>query len=276
MKKALLALILISSVMLSLAGCAVKDFSEAVTSSQSDDKTNTVPSDNTNQNPDSRDPDQSIPGGVSSVFENYEVMEGDTVALKVSLNMPVAEISDNEEIRAKLTERLDFIKSDISDYISRIEALYINSVKESGAALFTPSVLVSFVLNDFTEKAISITFNITETNAYGVTTYTSRHYNYELDFASPITCSTIFNDSDSVIAMLCERARQKEGLFSNFETLISSLAESRWYMDNGSIVFSFNPYDIAPASYGYVDFIFSSSEISPYLSEYGKDLFGVS
>lgn len=273
MKKILLALLLFAFIISAIPACAPSDNGDnSITTTGSTDNT-TLTSSDTPTPPDTHHP--FVDGGVSSVFRNYSVTEGNITALDVNLCLPVAEISDNDEIKNKLTERLDEIIADITEYISRTEEMYVESIKNGSIPLFTPSISVSFVLNDFTEKAVSLTFNIAETNAYGVTSRQSRHYNYDLDIASPITYSAFFDDTGAVTRLICQECAKKDGLFPNYEALISSFAESRWYMDNQNIVFSFNPYDIAPASYGYVTLTFTAEELLPYMSAYGRDLLGV-
>lgn len=216
-----------------------------------------------------------VVGGVRGEPKNYDVKEGDVIALRVSLNLPVAVIADNDDIQKKITERLDAIKEDISEYISEVEELYIKNVKDGNIPLFTPRISVSYILNEFTGKAMSLTLSIAETNAYGVTSYTNRHYNYDLDIASPITYSALFVSTSEVTRLICDKAKAQKGLFSNYESLISSLAESRWYIGDKKVVFCFDPYDIAPASYGFIEFTFTAEELSPYFSEYGRDLLGI-
>ena len=217
-----------------------------------------------------------IIGGVRAESESYQVKQNGVVALEVNLSLPVAEIEDNEEVQQKLTERLDAIRTDLDGYIKSLEEQYKNMISLGSPPLFTPVITVSFELNYFTEKAMSLSFYITEVNGYGVTTLSGRHYNYEFDFASIITFSAAFSDGDALINAICEKAKERSDLFPNHDALISSLADSSWYFADGSIVFKFNPYDIAPASCGYVVFEFTTDEISDYISDYGKDLLGIS
>ena len=207
--------------------------------------------------------------------ESYQVKQNGIVALEVSLSLPVAEIENNEDVRQKLTERLAAIRLELDEYIKDLEEQYKNMISLGSPPLFTPKISVSFELNYFTEKAMSLSFYITEVNGYGVTTHSGQHYNYEFDFASSITFGAAFSDSKGLIAAICQKASERNDLFQSHETLISSLADTSWYFADGKIVFKFNPYDIAPASCGYVIFEFELSEVSDYISDYGKDLLGI-
>ena len=231
----------------------------------------------TTKKPSQTDPEQNITpiiGGVRAETENYQVKQNGTVALEVSLSLPVAEIDGNEEIEKKLSERLDAIKDDLDLYIEGLENQYKSMISLGSKPLFTPRISVSFELSYFTKKAMSLTFNITEVNGFGVTTRSSRHYNYEFDFASSITFSAVFSDRDGLINAVTAKAEKKDSLFKNYKELIPSLIDGCWYVTDRHVVFSFDPYQIAPASSGFITFEFERSEIADYVSDYGKDLFG--
>ena len=231
----------------------------------------------TTKKPSQTDPEQNIIpiiGGVRAETESYQVKQNGAVALEVSLSLPVAEIDGDKEIEKKLSERLDAIKDDLDIYIKGLESQYKTMISLGSKPLFTPRISVSFELSYFTKKAMSLTFNITEVNGFGVTTRSSRHYNYEFDFASSITFSAVFSDREGLINAVIAKAEKKEDLFKNYEELIPSLIDGCWYVTDRHVVFSFDPYQIAPASSGFITFEFERSEIADYVSDYGKDLFG--
>ncbi len=267
------------ALVLLLSACASNTTNKNSTTSSKNDSTSTTLSGTTstttnNEKPDDRPSIVPIIGGVTSESENYTVKEGGVVALEVRLSLPVAQIEDNPEVEAKLKERLTLIRQDLDVYISELETQYKEMISLGHSPLFTPRIDVSFELNYFTAKAMSLSFNITEVNGFGVTTKSSKHYNYEFDFASSISFGSAFEDRQGVINLLCSKASQRNDLYVNCEELISSLAETSWYISQNKIVFSFNPYAVAPASCGYVVFEFTKDELAPFVSDYGKDLFG--
>lgn len=265
--------------LISLAACAVNEGSISTdTSDDGNSETTTLTDGTTTKNNGNSDGTPSITpieGGVVSSNESYVVKEGGVVALEVYLSLPVADISGNEAVREKLASRLQDIKSDITDHISDLEDYYKSTIALGSTHLFTPRITVSFELNHFTEKAMSISFTITEVNGYGVTTSTSRHYNYEFDFASKVTFASFFSDTDAVTAAVCDKVSQTPDLYPNAKELIPSLIGECWYFSDGKIIFTFNPYDIAPASSGYISVSFSADELADHMSEYGKDLMGI-
>ena len=278
--KKYLSMLLAAVLLLSLIACA---------SNPNNETSNTDPPENTDNdittslstttkptvNPDTTPSITPINGGVTSTNQKYTVKQGKVVALEVDLSLPVADISGNAEVEEKLTLHLESIKKDITDYIGNMEEYYKTTIALGGSHLFVPRISVSFELNHFTEKAMSISFNITEVNGYGVTTQTSRHYNYEFDFASNVTFTAFFTNTDAVTSAICQKLSDRKDIYANTEEIIPVLVKDCWYFSDDKIVFVFNPYDIAPASSGYITVTFGTSELSDYMSDYGKDLLGI-
>ena len=278
------AVALIAICMLSLSSCAMRaDPPQGLTSTDPDQTDPIAESTVETTEPYIEPgPDTAILGGVGAVQENRVFSIDDTVALIVSLSLPYAEIADNEDVQAKVTQKIDEITAEISEYVDNKGKIYSTQIASGDAPLETPSLSVSFTLSYFTEKAMSFTFNFTETNGYGNTAQSCRYYNFELDaFGAPITFDTLFSDrmNDSraeMIAKLKEKAAERDDLYMGYDTIIEELAPTNWYISGSSIIFRFDPYLIAPSSSGFISFEFTASELLPLLSEYGAELLGIS
>jgi len=283
-KSAIIALILTSVLLCSCANVGeIEDGTESSTVSTGSDAiiTTAKPETTAPDNPHTPGVDTSVHGGVSSVQRHLTFTEGDVTALGVSLSLPVAEITDNDEVRDKINEKIESITSEIYEYVESVKTVYISAIKSGSKPLETPTLTVGFTLNYFTEKAMSFTFTFTEINGSGDVARSCRYYNFELDsYGAEITLDNLFSDLSSdnreeVIRLLRDRAAARTDLYSGYETALESYAPESWYLSGTKIVFRYDPYTLAPASVGFVTFEFETSLLSGFMSSYGRDLLGI-
>ena len=270
--------------MFSLFSCALSaDTPQGVTTSTELSQTDPTVVITTSPEPDIEfGPDTAILGGVGAVRDNRVFNIDETVALAVSLSLPYAEIADNDDVQAKVTQKIDEITAEILEYVENKGEIYCSQIESGNIPLETPYLSVSFTLNYFTEKAMSFTFNFTETNGYGNTAKSCRYYNFELDaYGAPITFDTLFSDRlndnrSEMIAKVKEKAAARGDLYMGHDAIIEELAPTSWYISGNKIIFRFDPYVIAPSSSGFISFDFTTSELRPIISEYGLELLGIS
>ena len=226
-------------------------------------------------------PDTAILGGVGAIRENRVFSIDETVALDVSLSLPYAEIADNDDVQARVTQKIDEITAEILEYVENKGEIYRSQIESGNIPLETPNLSVSFTLCCFTEKAMSFMFNFTETNGYGNTAQSCRYYNFELDaYGAPITFDTLFSDRmndnrSEMIEKVKEKAAARGDLYMGHDAIIEELAPTNWYISGSKIIFRFDPYLVAPSSSGFISFEFSLSELRPLISEYGSELLGI-
>jgi len=222
--------------------------------------------------------DLPVLGGVMGKAEHTDYKEGEEVALSVNLLLPYAEIPDNEAVQQKVTQKLEAINDEIRSSVENISRNYINDLKNGVTHISTPSLSVSFTLCYFTEKAMSIAISMTETNSFSDTFRSCRYYNFELDsYGADITFDTLFSDRlndnrDKITELITEKADGCGGLYPEYRTIIAENASECFYISGESVYFRFDPYVLAPGSRGYITFELKFCDISPYLSEYGRDL----
>ena len=283
----LLTILLILSLSFTLLCCANTEIKNDRTSetagelSEPQTKTTTAPVTAVTTSggaPDIPGGDHSVLGGVMGKAEHLDYKEGDEVALSVSLLLPYAEIPDNEAVQQKVSQKLDAINSEIRNRVDLISRNYVNDLKNGIKHLSVPSLSVNFTLCYFTEKAMSIAINMTEINASGDTYRSSEYFNFELDsYGADITFDTLFSDRlsdhrESVIGLVRDKAAGIGNLYPEYLSIIEESAPSNWFVSGESIFFRFDPYTLAPGKFGFVTFELKFTDISPYLSDYGRDL----
>lgn len=221
-------------------------------------------------------PIQTPIGGIGEKSDRYDVTVGETKLMSVSLTLPVASITGNEELQAMLTERLALIEGEIDSYIEGLRVKYEADHAAGREGLAIPSIRVRFELNYFTANAASLTYFYNETTAEGRTIDYSRFCNIDLRAGSEILLSALLNDgtSDKLAGMVSEAvaATETDGLYSGQQSLIADLLDERWYLTRNSIDFRFSAGELAPVSSGEITVSLNKQALADLLSSYGSAL----
>lgn len=261
-----------------LSACAPEQGDPINTTTQASELTTEQPITTTGSTMGNDDPISVPTGGVGEKSERYDITQGDRTLLSVSLSLPVASITGNDDLQTKLTARLDAIEAEIRDYAEQLGEKYRADIAAGREGLATPSVRVRFELNYFTSEATALTYFYNETTSEGrIITY-KRFCNIDLRVGSDILLSALLNEgaNDLLIKRIGEavKASGAVGLYEGQAELISELLNSSWYMTRDSLVFCFSPGDLAPVSSGEIEVRLDKDALADLLSSYGSALIG--
>ena len=216
--------------------------------------------------------------GIRSNNVDYEIKdEKDNTVMLVSMTLPVVEYvskGDKEEAVAKVISDVEKI---FNNDISIRSEKYLADSKAKYKFTCIPSYLVSYRITDFSADYVSLLYTIHETNAEGILTLDSVCIVIDLKGGFAIDLSTLIMSVkySSFVEDVKKKISAKDvTFFNNYETKIQTLIPKCWLLYNNGVMILIPPYQITPGYYGYLDVMFSNSELSDYLSDYGKVILG--
>lgn len=197
--------------------------------------------------------------------------------ISVKIISPKVVFYDNESLQSTVEMNLLTISNEIEAEVNAICNRY--ALADVNSFLSTPDVLVDFSLEYFTQEAMSLKFQITETDNNSCTYESFICYNIDLTTGSIINSTAVFSEKNlTAIAKLASEKLIASGhtLYSNSEKLIEQYFQNRWYIKSNKLSLCFNPGEIAAISEGMIEISVDLQQISDLLSSYGVALFTVS
>ena len=189
---------------------------------------------------------------------------------------PKAEFYDDEGLEATVNANIYRIFNEIEAEVNDIYNRYQNC--DASTFLSTPTIYVDYSLEYFTKEAMSLKFQITETDNNAGTHKSFLCYNLDLTTGSIINATTVFIDSDlSSVSLLISEKLSKSGyiLYADSSKLIEQFFQERWFIKFEELNLCFNPGEIAAISEGSIDVSINVKEIKDIINQYGSALFTV-
>ena len=213
---------------------------------------------------------------MTNIYEKTLTDKDDNTLISAKILSPEVHFYDNESLQLTVNSNLLTIFHEIENKVNTICSRYSGS--DPSSFLSTPHVFVDYSLEYFTKEAMSIRFQINETDS-NANTYTSFIcYNLDLTTGSVINCASLFKNSD--LSAVSDRISQKlkdngYPLYADSSRLIKQFLQNRWFISFEKLNLCFNPGEIAAVSEGAIEIYLDFNDISDLLSQYGSALFTV-
>lgn len=214
--------------------------------------------------------------GIHPSDSSYEITgeDGQTL-LRVSLSLPVVTYVNSDGLQSSVETVLAEAERQFADRIDSLTRRYRQDAKSGYSFFVTPSYSVSYNVTAFSPNRVSLLYNVTETNADGITGTSHVCLVVDLSAGFSVDLSTLFTAglSDRLLTLVNSAlASSGASLLPSYESVAAAHLSDCFLIVPEGICFLFPTGSLASADQGDITVLLSTEILNELLGEYGAVL----